>query len=236
MAREKTVEAALLTPIPTRPGQTPMVLSNWAPRGADSTEHRENVNQSAQIGIELCRRGLWKGGLAQLAMVEANKGGGQAIPGLALSYLGYGVASVEGRIRDGIRYCRAGVDREIWQPEAHFNLARTYLLAGRLKSAIEALDYAIGLDPDNLEMLELRVSLGMRRQPTFFFLDRGHPLNRITGRLRHRLSTSRMQRAWSVSQRSEPREEPNEAARETGATAPPARRAPAPRHRQPAGR
>jgi hypothetical protein len=159
-------------------------------RGADSTGQRELVWKSAQIGIELCRRGLWKAGLTQLRLLEATKGGGQAIPGLALSYFGYGIASLEGRIDEGIRYCRAGVDRQVWCAESHFNLARTYLLAGKLKPAIAALDYGLGLEPTHPEMLELRQSLGVRKQPTFPFLERGHALNRLAGRLRHRLVAS----------------------------------------------
>ena len=158
------------------------------PRGTDSTEQRELVWRSAQIGIDLCRRGLWKEGLAQLAKVEANKGGGQAIPGLALTYLGYGIASQQGRLFEGMRYCRAGVDREIWRAENHLNLARTYLLVGKSKQAIAALDYGLGLEPTNPAMLDLRLKLGVRRSPTFPFLDRRHPLNRIAGKLRHRLA------------------------------------------------
>ena len=158
------------------------------PRGTDSTEQRELVLRNAQIGIDLCRRGVWKEGLAQLARVEANKGGGQAIPGLALTYLGYGIASQQGRLFDGVRYCRAGVDREIWRAENHLNLARTYLLAGQMKQAIAALDYGLGIEPTNPAMLDLRLKLGVRRSTTFPFLKRNHPLNRIAGKLRHRLA------------------------------------------------
>jgi hypothetical protein len=166
-----------------------MTQTLTAPRGAESTEQRGAILRSAQLGIDLCRRGDWKGGLAQLTKIEANKGGGQAIPGLALSYLGYGIASQQGRLLDGLRYCKAGVDREIWRAENHFNLARTYLLVGQLKRAIAALDYGLGLEPTHPEMLELRLKLGLRKQPTFPFLDRGHVLNRLAGKLRHRLTT-----------------------------------------------
>jgi tetratricopeptide (TPR) repeat protein len=162
-----------------------------APRGSDSTELRESAWKSAALGIELCRRGLWKGGITQLRLLEANKSDGQAIPGLALSYFGYGIASVEGRIQEGVRYCRAAVDREIWRAENHLNLARTYLLAGRVKPAVEALDYGLGLEPTHPAILDLRIRLGVRKRPTFPFLDRSHPLNRIAGRIRHRWWVSR---------------------------------------------
>jgi hypothetical protein len=164
------------------------------PRGADSTERRELVSRSAQLGIELCRRGDWKRGLKQLASIEASKGG-QAIPGLALSYLGYGIASQQGRLLDGLRYCKAGVDREIWRAENHFNLARTYLIGGQVKRAIAALDYGLGLEPTHPAMLELRLELGVRRSPTFPFLARGHLLNRMAGKLRHHLAGRAFPRA-----------------------------------------
>jgi hypothetical protein len=167
-----------------------LVEPGAVPRGSDSTELRDLVWKSAEVGIELCRRGLWKGGITQLRLLEARKGGGQAIPGLALSYFGYGIASVEGRINEGIRYCRAGVDREIWRAENHLNLARTYLLAGRVRPAVEALDYGLGLEPYHPGILELRHNLGVRRRPMFPFLDRSHPINRFAGRLRHQLSRS----------------------------------------------
>jgi hypothetical protein len=165
------------------------------PRGADSTELRGAVSRSAQLGIDLCRRGDWKRGLAQLSVIEANKGGGQAIPGLALTYLGYGIAKHHGRLLDGLRYCKAGVDREIWRAENHFNLARTYLIGGQVKRAIAALDYGLGLEPTHPAMLELRMSLGVRRSPTFPFLDRGHLLNRLAGKLRHNMAGRAFPRA-----------------------------------------
>jgi hypothetical protein len=160
-----------------------------APRSSETTEQRGHVWHVAQYGIDLCRRGQWKSGLAQLSVIESFTGPSESIPGLALTYLGYCIASQQKRVADGIRYCRAGVDRESWQAENHLNLARTYLLAGKTKRAIAALDYGLSLDPSHTAMVVLRLSLGMRRQPTFSFLDRSHPLNRLTGKIRHHLSS-----------------------------------------------
>jgi hypothetical protein len=157
-------------------------------RERDSGELGELVSRSARIGIDLCRRGLWKQGLVELKVADANKDDGRTIPGLALTYLGYGIASQEKRVQDGIRYCREGVDREIWRAENHLNLARTYLLTGRVRAAIASLDYGLGLEPTNQALLDLRLKLGVRRRPMIFFLDRSHPLNRLAGRLRHQLA------------------------------------------------
>jgi tetratricopeptide (TPR) repeat protein len=170
-----------------------------APRGTASTDQRGgHVWNVTQSGIDLCRRGQWKAGLAQLAVVESLNAEDASVPGLALTYLGYGIASQKGRIAEGLRYCRAGVDRESWQAENHLNLARTYLLAGSVKRAIAALEYGLSLDPDHAAMLTLRMSLGMRRPPPFTFLERSHPLNRIVGKLRHHLTTSRLPRIRDV--------------------------------------
>ena len=162
-----------------------------APRGSESTEQRGQVWKITQYGIDLCRRGQWTSGLVQLAVIDASKGNDLAIQGLALTYYGYGIASQQGKIADGLRYCRAGTDKEPWQAENHFNLARTYLLGGHVKRAIAALDYGLGLDPTHPLMIDLRLELGVRRPPTFSFLQRGHALNRIAGRLRHRLSSAK---------------------------------------------
>ena len=193
--------------LPEVPKMTETLITPRTPRGADSTEHRGVIWKIAVTGVDLCRRGDWKRGLAHLSMVEANKGGGQAIPGLALSYLGYGIASQQGRLLDGLRYCQAGVDREIWRAENHFNLARTYLLGGQVKRAIASLDYALGLEPTHPEMLDLRFKLGVRRSPTFPFLDRRHPLNRIAGKLRHQLAGA-MLRPRGTAPRSRPSRAP----------------------------
>jgi hypothetical protein len=167
-------------------------VSLAAPREGESTEQRSQAWHVAQYGIDLCRRGQWKGGLAQLAVIEASKGEDPSVPGLALTYFGYGIAAHQNRIADGIRFCKAGVDRESWRVENHLNLARTYLLAGSVKRAIAALEYGLSLDPDHAGMLTLRVSLGMRRPPPISFLVRSHPLNRILGKIRHRVTISRV--------------------------------------------
>ena len=185
------IDRSALQPRPNELAGKAGVETIVAPRGSESTEQRGHVWQVAQYGVDLCRRGQWKSGLAQLSVIESFKGPREAIPGLALSYLGYCIASQQKRVADGIRYCRAGVDRETWQAENHLNLARTYLLAGKTKRAIAALDYGLSIDPDHSAMVVLRLSLGMRRPPTFSFLDRSHPLNRITGKILHRLGSSR---------------------------------------------
>ena len=176
---------------PQQAGAASGVGTITTPRGSESTERRNQIWHVAQYGIDLCRRGQWKSGLAQLSVIESWKGPRESIPGLALTYLGYCIASQQKRVADGLRYCRAGVDRETWQAENHLNLARTYLLAGKTKRAITALDNGLAVDPTHAAMVVLRLSLGVRRPPTFSFLDRSHPLNRITGRIRHRLTAKR---------------------------------------------
>lgn len=41
------------------------------------------------------------------------------------------------------------------------------------------------VDPGSLELLELQRELGVRRTPVVGFLDRGNPLNRLLGGMRH---------------------------------------------------
>src|SRR5262245_32375048 len=73
-----------------------------APRGTEATEQRGHVWHVAQYGIDLCRRGQWKSGLTQLSVIESFKGPSESIPGLALTYLGYCIASQQKRVADGI--------------------------------------------------------------------------------------------------------------------------------------
>ena len=107
---------------------------------------------------------------------------------MADSYLGYGLAVEGGQYEDGLRRCRAAVRRELWEPETWLNLARTYLLRREKRSAVQAIEQGLEIDPDQAELLALQRRLGVRRRPVLGFLDRGHPLNVALGKMRHGFS------------------------------------------------
>src|SRR5688572_7002242 len=89
-------------PVPNQTAVVATVENLAAPRGRETTEQRGLLWHVAQFGIDECRRGQWKSGLAKLSVIEGIKGNSRAIPGLALTYFGYGIASQDRRIADGL--------------------------------------------------------------------------------------------------------------------------------------
>ncbi|HEX4961440.1 MAG TPA: hypothetical protein VF173_11420 [Thermoanaerobaculia bacterium] len=138
-------------------------------------------------GIDCCRRGDWNEGLRHLGQIAERGDAGASLPGIFYSYLGYGIALREQRVREGLQLCRHSVKVEFYQADNYLNLARTCLLARNRSSAVRAVKDGLKIDPHHAGLLALRHELGERRRLLFPFLDRGHFLNQLFGRLRHAL-------------------------------------------------
>ena len=162
-----------------------------APTAETVPTRRKLFQQQSEIGIALCRRGDWDGGIDRLLRLKKTSSNEEWTPGLASSYLGYGLASRQKKYDEGLRYCEAAVRREVWEPDTYLNLARTHLLRKDPKRAVSALERGLQIDPDHKELLLLQNKLGRRRKLTFPLLARGHFLNRIAGKVRHGLATNR---------------------------------------------
>ena len=139
-------------------------------------------------GLRLCRAGDWNKGLPVLAAAIENRGVAEQVPGLAYSWLGYGVARFQGKHREGLRLCEHAIKIQYYEADNHWNLARVHVLAANRKLAVQALERALKLDPDHEGLLALKNEIGLRRSPVFKWLDRDHPLNRLLGRLRHNMN------------------------------------------------
>ncbi len=142
-------------------------------------------------GIELCRQGSWRQGLDLLRRVAEADDRNADLPGLFYSFLGFGIARFDRRVREGIALCEHAVKREFYQPENYVNLARTYLLTGDRRRATDAVRDGLRIDPEHRELTDLICELGVRRRPVLPFLGRGNPLNHVLGRLRHLLAPQR---------------------------------------------
>ena len=137
-------------------------------------------------GLECCRRGYWKEGLRYLGRITES-GHSTDLPGVFYSNLGYGIASVDRRIREGLKLCKHGVKVGFHEAENHLNLARTCLLANDRGGAVRAIRDGLRIDPQNADLRKLRHDMGVRSSPVLPFLDRNNPLNVWLGRLRHSL-------------------------------------------------
>lgn len=138
-------------------------------------------------GIELCRRGEWEEGFYWLSLATNDTVETGSVPSLFFAYLGYGLARFQGEVDEGLKLCRRAVELELYQPESHYYLAATYLLAGDRRSAIDAVEQGLQVDATHAGLQELLADLGKRRSPMVPFLPRRHALNRWLGRVRHQL-------------------------------------------------
>ncbi|REJ73466.1 MAG: hypothetical protein DWQ36_02680 [Acidobacteria bacterium] len=136
--------------------------------------------------VTLCRENRLEDGYALLKHA-AIEGFPKDSPSAAYSYLGYGMAVFEARYNDGVAACQRALEVEFYQPENYWNLARTYLLLGARRKAVQALNAGLRVDPGYAPLLRLRREMGSRKRPVLRFLRRDHWLNRMLGSVRHEL-------------------------------------------------
>ncbi|MEM6793184.1 MAG: hypothetical protein AAF725_04345 [Acidobacteriota bacterium] len=148
----------------------------------------EAPHDLAWKGIEHCRRGDWTEGLYWLSLAAESPGEREDLPPLFFSFLGHGIARLEGKKREGLELCQRAAELEFHHPEVFRYLAETHLLLDDRRSAFEAVQRGLEIDSGDLELRRLHSQLGERRQPVIPFLPRRHALNRLLGRLRHRWS------------------------------------------------
>jgi hypothetical protein len=148
----------------------------------------DEMRSHVEDGVRLCKEGDWNKGLPVLAAAIENRGVAEQVPGIAYSFLGYGVARFQGKLREGLQLCEHSIKLQYYEADNHFNLARVHMLSANRKLTVQALERALKLDPDHPGLLALKLEIGMRKRPVLKWLDRDHPINRWLGRLRHNWS------------------------------------------------
>ncbi len=142
----------------------------------------------ADDGLRLCRAGDWNKGLSVLAAVLDQRSPSDQVPGIVYSFLGYGVARFQGKIREGIKLCEHALKLQYYEADNHWNLARVQALAGERATAHQTIEHGLKLDPTHEGLLATQRELGVRKQPVLGFLARDNPVNVLLGRWRHSLS------------------------------------------------
>lgn len=151
---------------------------------------RPEISAVLHRGLECCRRDDWNEGLlylGQLAEADRSDRGSMELPGLFYSYLGYGIARCQGKVKEGLKLCQHAIKVEFYEAENYVNLARTCLLAKDRSGAVRAVREGLKVDRQSLELQALYRELGIRREPVLGFLSRTHPLNMLLGRIRSAL-------------------------------------------------
>ncbi len=141
----------------------------------------------AHEGISAARQEDWEKALPLLSWVGETKVKHQEMPGIYYSFLGYGIAKVRGQKQEGLKLCEHAVQLQFYEADNHWNLARVRMLLGDRKGAVRAANTGTRLDPQHVELAQLRKDLGLRRTQLFPQLGRGHALNKLFGQLRHAL-------------------------------------------------
>ncbi len=100
---------------------------------------------------------------------------------LYMSYYGMCVALRWKKIGTGLELCTKAIKKEFYQAEYYLNLGKVYLAADNKKGAISVAKKGIGIAPENDELHNMLVELGVRKHPVFRFLKRSNPLNRFLG-------------------------------------------------------
>lgn len=100
-----------------------------------------------------------------------------------LSYYGLCLALGEGKVDEGLSFCKKAIGEIFFQPDFYLNLGKVYLKKGSREKAIMAFRQGLQFDNGNKQIISKLEQLGTRRQPFFFFLPRNHPFNKYLGSL-----------------------------------------------------
>lgn len=98
-----------------------------------------------------------------------------------MSYYGLCAALRWGQIGLGLELCTKAIKKEIHKPEYYVNLSRVYLASGNKKGALSVVKKGMRFGPDDDNLHEILVELGVRKQPVIGFLKRSNPINRLLG-------------------------------------------------------
>lgn len=165
-------------------------MANRKENPTDGTGDGSSPRAIAEAAIEICRAGDWSRGLTILADLVKERGLSEHVPGVAYSFLGYGIARYQKQVKEGLRLCEHAVRAQFYHPDCHLNLARVQVLAKNRKGAVHAIAQGLALDPRNAALRALQSEIGVRKRPVFGFLSRNNPVNRTLGRLRRNLKSN----------------------------------------------
>lgn len=104
-----------------------------------------------------------------------------------LSWYGLTLVLVERNSNLGMALCDQALRFTGPEPELCLNQARLHLALGQRDRAMRALLRGAAAHPDDESLQVALAALGRRRRPVLPFLPRGNLVNRLLGRLRHRV-------------------------------------------------
>ena len=103
-----------------------------------------------------------------------------------LSFCGLLVATVNGRVQEGLKLCERAVDLGFADPQVFLNLARLHSSVRRRSRAVNVLRKGLRTEPDHPGLLREIQRLSPRNKPPLGSLNRDHLLNKYLGLFRAR--------------------------------------------------
>jgi tetratricopeptide (TPR) repeat protein len=103
------------------------------------------------------------------------------------SYYGLCLALCGRQLSEAESLCAHAVENGFYRSDLYLNLGRVYLARKKKRDALAAWQKGLSIEHGNAEIERELSKLGSRRDPVFAFLDRGHVLNRLCGRVRAQL-------------------------------------------------
>lgn len=107
---------------------------------------------------------------------------------LVAAFTGASRALALGEVRNGLNACVTAVRRGFFLPDVYCALGVVLLRTGDRAKAFAAFKRGLAVDPAHAELRARTRAMGLRRPPVIPLLGRRHPLNRVLGRIRYRLS------------------------------------------------
>ena len=91
----------------------------------------------------------------------------------------------------GVAFCEEALRRGCDDADALWRLALVYQATFQRERAVRAVRRGLQQDGGHPGLVDLIITLGIRRPPVLSFLKRSHPFNKYLGLLRHRLRSEK---------------------------------------------
>jgi tetratricopeptide (TPR) repeat protein len=164
-----------------------MPIDTLSPEDVLSEWRTGNLEDLIELGISAAKAAQYERGLIFLAEAYRHVGRDQhRLSGPLISFYGLCLALHRGRIKEAAEFCWLGVEKDHYNPDVYYNMARVWIAGRSRRKAVEALDKGLALDPKHPGLKRLKAEMGTRKTPVIPFLHRDNPLNVSLGKMRRR--------------------------------------------------
>jgi tetratricopeptide (TPR) repeat protein len=169
-----------------------MAIDTLTPEDVLSEWRSDNLDDLVELGITAAKAGQYERGLIFLAEAYRHLSRDQhRQSGSLLSYYGLCLALHRGRIKEAAEFCGLGLEKDRYNPDLQYNMARVWMAGRSRRKAVEALERGLSLDSKHPGLRRLRGEIGTRKAPVIPFLHRDNPLNISLGKMRTRMKAQK---------------------------------------------